>query len=250
MNLKSDILRQSPWPCDNGIATEKHTSKSAHAPTWVPHARLWRIDFQASSLESCCYKTVPAHRWATNKPISTLLVCSSLPISKRIYSAMVSSTAVLGTVGVILLTVLGSGLADDCNDPSTQGTVRTTLLNQLNAGSDGQVQFKRLLGVILVNNGPTRTKTDICNALTAHQQAENQGFLGVGISFSQCYSAFSDPDPANLGDWAGKHCFQTGTPCEDDAEWATPSPSQSMTYLHRGNPCCSPYNEISGDVSQ
>ena len=160
---------------------------------------------------------------------------------------MISLTAVLGTVGVILLTVLGTGLADDCSDPNTQQAIRDTLIDQLNSGSDGQVVFKKLEGGSLVDQ-PSVTKTEICDELTTrHDNADNDGFLGVGITSSECQAAFSSPAPAALGDWAGIHCFQAGTAGTGDAEWAAPTTfppvTQNITYL-QGDPCCYPFNRI------
>ena len=162
---------------------------------------------------------------------------------------MISSTAVLGTVGVILLTVLGTGLADDCSNLSTQRTIRDSLINQLNSG---QVVFKRLDGGSLVNR-PSVSKREICDELTARHNTVNNGFLGKEITSSKCQAAFSSPAPATLGDWAGIHCFQAGTLRDADAEWETPTTSspvtQSITYL-QGNPCCDPFNRIGFKVSK
>ena len=171
---------------------------------------------------------------------------------------MASLTAVLSMVGVILLTVLGSGLADKCDTASTQGidtqnTIRSTLTTELNTD---QVQFKKLdANNHLVNNGSPKSKIDICNMITDRHTNLNEAFLGVTITSADCQTAFTNPAPADLTKWAGKHTFVAGTPVADDAIWATPTSSpvtQSMIYFDRNSPCCLPYNRIvaSGDVSQ
>ena len=162
---------------------------------------------------------------------------------------MISSTALLGTVGVILLTVLGTGLADVCSNPNTQRAIRDSLINQLNSN---RVVFKRLDGGSLVDR-PSVSQRKICDELTTRHNTVNDDFLEEAVTSSKCQAAFFSPAPATLGDWAGIHCFQAGTPGSDDAEWATPTTSlpvtQSITYL-QGNPCCDPFNSIGFKVSK
>ena len=167
---------------------------------------------------------------------------------------MVSSTAVLGMVGVILLTVLGSGLADQCDDSGTRDSIRSNIIPQLDSDN---VEFKRLIDGSLETIATDISRAAICSKLTIRHNNQNQAFLGVSITSSACEAAFTSPQPADLARWAGKHTFVSGSITgPDNAVWTTPTTSptitQSMTYCHRGNPCCGAYNEIeeTGNVSQ
>ena len=152
-------------------------------------------------------------------------------------------------VGVILFTVLGTGLADCCASASTQTSIRDTLVSELDSGNDGEVNFKELVGTNLNTITPSRSRTEICDTITNNHNNDNEAFLGVPIASTDCHAAFTNPDPADLTKWAGKHIFESGSISgPDDAVWATPTSSspvtQSMFYFNRGNPCCFPYNRI------
>ena len=172
---------------------------------------------------------------------------------------MMSSTATIGMVGVLLLTIIGLSQADVCFSQTTEeqqcNTIRGIILDGVN---NNQIVFSGVL--------PSNTKSNICNQLTNIHNSNNQAFLGgTEVTSLECTGALSSPPPqqyttaAQLDEWTGVHCgtwYHNGGPqAVDNIKFQTPasgSPyAQTVVYSNRGIPCCDPFNEIGqGNVSQ
>lgn len=197
-------------------------------------------------MSSSDYKTEPTLRLFTTQFIGISTT------SEKLLSGMMSSTATIGMVGILLLTTVGLGQADNCQSATAQQQIRQNILN----GVDGN-QIVFMSGGLVSMQAETRDS--ICTTLTNIHNERNKGFLGeTEVTLSECTTALASPPPqeyttaSQLNKWTGRYCgtqYQIGsTQSVDNTEFQTPASGspfrQQVVYSSRANPCCSPFNAI------